>query len=133
MKKIYIDLETNRKLFLTSDLHFGHNNVLKFCNRPFADTKEMEQKLIENWNSVVTNEDYVFILGDVFWFNHGSDMKRVFSKLNGKRIYVLNGNHDDFSSYLEKYKQDRIEILDCDEVTLYLKGVTKKEYYYGKV
>ena len=81
MKKIYIDLETNRKLFLTSDLHFGHNNVLKFCNRPFADTKEMEKKLIENWNNVVTNEDYVFILGDVFWFNHGSDMKRVFSKL----------------------------------------------------
>lgn len=129
MKKIHIDLETNRKLFFTSDLHFGHSNVIKFCNRPFADTKEMGLKLVENWNSVVTNEDYAFILGDVFWFNHGSDMKKIFSKLNGKHIYILNGNHDDFSSYLEKYKQDRVTILDCDEVTLFVKGLHIKEYY----
>ena len=129
MKKVYIDLEQNRKLFFTSDLHFGHNNVIKFCNRPYTDTKEMEKALIDNWNSVVSNEDYAFMLGDVFWFNHSKETKRIFSKLNGKKIYVLQGNHDDFSSYLSKYQDERIEILDCDEVTLYVKGLQKKEYY----
>lgn len=129
MKKVYIDLETNRKLFFTSDLHFGHNNVIKFCNRPYTNTKEMEKALIDNWNSVVSNEDYAFILGDIFWFNHSKETKRIFGKLNGKKIYVLQGNHDDFSSYLSKYLDERIEILDCDEVTLYVKGLQQKEYY----
>ena len=140
MKKVYIDLEQNRKLFFTSDLHFGHENVIKFCNRPYTNAKEMRVKLIENWNSVVSNDDYAFILGDVFWFNHSKEMKRTFDKLNGKKIYVVPGNHDDFNSYLEKYgdaydylgfldQKARIQILTCDEVTLYVEGLQQKEYY----
>ena len=45
MEKIHIE---DKKIFFTSDLHFGHMNVIKFCNRPFADTREMKEKLINS-------------------------------------------------------------------------------------
>lgn len=46
-----------------SDLHFGHANILKFDNRPFRNTEEMETALIENWNSTVSAGDTTYILG----------------------------------------------------------------------
>ena len=53
------------KIFYISDLHFGHDNIIKYDNRPFKNTKEMEEKIIENWNNTVDNDDTVYILGDV--------------------------------------------------------------------
>ena len=53
-----------KNVFVTSDLHFYHNNIIKLCNRPYKDLEEMHIALINNWNSVVTNEDDVYILGD---------------------------------------------------------------------
>ena len=50
-----------------SDLHFGHANILKFDNRPFRNTEEMETALIENWNSTVSAGDITYILGDFCW------------------------------------------------------------------
>ena len=47
-----------------SDLHFGHANILKFDNRPFRNTEEMETSLIENWNNTVLAGDTTYILGD---------------------------------------------------------------------
>ena len=55
MDKVHITLQKNQKLFFTSDPHFGHNNILRFCHRPFQDMKHMCQSLIDNWNSVVGN------------------------------------------------------------------------------
>ena len=44
------------KLFFTSDHHFGHDNIIKFCNRPFEDVREMNQVLIERWNKKIKTE-----------------------------------------------------------------------------
>ena len=52
------------KIWFTSDLHFGHQNIIKFCNRPWETVEEMDKALIENWNSVVGENDIVFDLGD---------------------------------------------------------------------
>ena len=54
-------------VFVTSDLHFGHKNIIKYENRPFKDVEEMDQKLIENWNNKVGKDDTVYILGDFSW------------------------------------------------------------------
>lgn len=99
MQKLHIDLQEGQKIWFTSDLHFGHRNVLKFCNRPWEDEKLMGRGLIQNWNNTVGDNDIVFVLGDTFWFNDSHSIKRALSQLKGKDIYILPGNHDEFESY----------------------------------
>lgn len=79
-------------IWFTSDLHFGHKNIIKFCNRPWKTTEEMDEALITNWNSVVGEKDIVFDLGD-FAFATNSRWKELIQKLNGKHYLIL-GNHD---------------------------------------
>lgn len=86
--------------FYISDLHIGHQNILKFDNRPFFNLKEMELTIIENWNSAVSKNDEVYILGDMFW--HNEDAPNILSKLNGRKYLIL-GNHDRVNSNMEKY------------------------------
>lgn len=99
MQKLHIEISPGQKIWFTSDLHLGHRNVIRFCDRPFADEKEMGRGLIQNWNDTVGDNDIVFVLGDTFWFNDSHSIKRVLSQLKGKDIYILPGNHDDFESY----------------------------------
>ena len=78
-------------VFFTSDLHFGHTNIINLCQRPFKDTEEMDAALIENWNRKVKKNDVVYIVGDIIW-----DKKKVayyMEQLNGKKILIA-GNHD---------------------------------------
>ena len=88
------DKKMNENVWFTSDSHFYHANIIKYCNRPFASVEEMNEKLIENWNSVVGKDDLVWCLGD---FCLGPDQKKhipeLVSKLNG-RINLVLGNHD---------------------------------------
>ena len=56
--------------FFTSDTHFGHANIIKYCNRPFSSLEEMNSTIIRNWNEMVKPEDTVFFLGD-FCFKNG--------------------------------------------------------------
>jgi len=79
-------------IYFTSDLHFGHKNVIQHCNRPFSSVEEMDAKLIENWNKRVTSKDKdkVYVLGD-FSFKEPS---QYFNKLNGEKFLVY-GNHDE--------------------------------------
>lgn len=113
MEKFNIKLGLGQNIFFTSDLHFGHRNVINFCNRPYADIKEMSEKLIANWNAVVTNNDIVFVLGDTFWFNDSRTIKKVLERLNGKEIYILPGNHCDFDAY---HRVDDPRIHLCQDI-----------------
>lgn len=79
-------------IFVTADLHFGHNAILKYENRPFADTDIMDKKLIENWNSVVGKNDKTFVLGDVS-FHNKETTEHIIKQLNGRKILIM-GNHD---------------------------------------
>lgn len=91
MKEIGYKFDGN-KVFFTSDTHFGHENIIKFCNRPFLDVEEMNDTLIRNWNSVVSDTDTVFHLGD-FAFGGSSVWNDTLSCLNG-HIHLIIGNHD---------------------------------------
>lgn len=77
--------------YYTSDLHFGHANIIKFCDRPWKQVDEMDKALIENWNNRVTDADHIYHLGD-FSMNKGRFIKLV-EQLNGQKHFII-GNHD---------------------------------------
>ena len=81
------------KYHITADLHFGHKNVMKFCpkTRPWDTIEEMEDGLISHWNSTVSPDDVVFVLGDMF-FGSKEDISRILHKLNGEIVHLY-GNH----------------------------------------
>ena len=92
MIKIKYNKEESKHLFFTSDTHFDHSNIIKFCNRPYDTVEEMNNDLVERWNSKVAPDDIVFHLGD-FCFAGSAEWKKWRSKLNGT-IILIRGNHD---------------------------------------
>ena len=82
--------------YLTSDSHFFHSNIIKYCDRPFTDALEMNKALISNWNSTVTKNDRVWHLGDVCMCNKEKAIG-VLKQLNGHKI-LIKGNHDNHSN-----------------------------------
>lgn len=81
-----------QKIFFTADTHFGHENIMSFCKRPFKSIEEHDKALVDNWNSVVGSKDIVFHLGD-FAFGDRKFVSKIVSQLNGK-IWLILGNHD---------------------------------------
>ncbi len=77
--------------WFTSDHHFGHANIIKYCNRPFRDTNEMNEAMVTAWNRVVELDDLVYYLGD-FAMN-AELVSKIAPRLNGKKI-IIPGNHD---------------------------------------
>jgi calcineurin-like phosphoesterase family protein len=78
--------------FFTSDLHFGHKNIIEYCNRPWKTVDEMNYGLVQRWNQVVGDEDEVWILGDHAF--GGATFIRTFTMALRGRKHLLRGNHD---------------------------------------
>ena len=79
------------KIYYVADMHLGHENIIRLCNRPFKNADEMDEVLINNYNSIVTDEDDVYFIGD-FSFK-GKDPVFYLKKLKGKKHLIV-GNHD---------------------------------------
>ncbi len=78
--------------FFTADLHLGHSNCIRYCNRPFTDAAHMNKSIIDNWNSVVQHGDDVYIVGDVS-FSSLEETVAMLRSLKGRK-YLVAGNHD---------------------------------------
>jgi calcineurin-like phosphoesterase family protein len=100
------------KNFYISDTHFGHRNIIRYDNRPFASVEEMDSTLIKNWNSVVSSEDTVYILGDISWYQE-EETAKILAKLNGHKV-LIKGNHDRVGNNRSYYDRvtDYLEIKD---------------------
>ena len=81
------------KIFFTSDTHFGHANIIKYCDRPFIDANDMNEQLIANWNNVVSPDDVVYHLGD-FAFGNEKSVNAIMHRLNFAHMHFIKGNHD---------------------------------------
>lgn len=98
LAKIYIKImkpvvfKDPEKLYFTSDLHLGHGNIIKFCNRPFVDVNEMNNTIINNWNKVIKEDDLCFILGDFSMWGRQS-WENLLDRMLGRKILII-GNHD---------------------------------------
>ena len=80
------------KIYLTSDLHFGHEREFLYGPRNFASIQEHDEAVIERWNSLIQEDDDVYVLGDLMLNDneHGLECLR---RLNG-RLHLVRGNHD---------------------------------------
>ena len=81
------------KRYIVADLHFGHSNIIKYENRPFANVNEMDTSLIELWNSTVGKDDLVYVLGDFTISRRMELIKNLVEQLHGRKILIM-GNHD---------------------------------------
>jgi len=100
----------------TSDLHFGHSNVIEYCKRPYRSVSEMDRDLIERWNRVVSPKDYVVFLGD--WCLH----QRYFAtmaQLNFAHLFFVAGNHDRTNHLGNMLATDPDMMHLVDKVTIY--------------
>ena len=107
------------KLFFTSDTHWHHENIIKFCNRPWGDIRTHDSALIQNWNSVVPVSGVVFHLGDFAMTARIDYIKELVEQLNGT-IYLVMGNHD----YRNRFDREAIvkifggRVFDAVELTI---------------
>jgi len=79
-------------IWFTADTHFGHENIIKFMKRPFANVDEMDEAMIQTWNNTVQPKDTVYVLGD-FSFHNVEKTNYILNRLNGSRM-LIKGNHD---------------------------------------
>lgn len=108
--------------FFTADPHFGHKNIIEFCDRPFDDIADMNETLIDNWNNTVGLNDEVYMLGDICFGR--TDYVDVIPRLNG-RIFLVKGNHDKKTPQLPRdgfyqvYDYKEIKVWDYNVVMLH--------------
>ena len=81
------------RVLYTSDTHFFHEAMIGYSHRPFKNKEDMNNQLVDNWNSVVKPSDKVFHLGDFAMKCSQADWAEIRSRLNGQ-IYLILGNHD---------------------------------------
>lgn len=81
-------------IYYTADLHLGHANVIRHCDRPFTSADEMDATLIQNWNAKVHKNDTVYIVGD-FLFRAKKPAEDYLAELKGKKHLII-GNHDKY-------------------------------------
>lgn len=79
-------------LWWSADQHFGHKNIIQYCNRPFATVAEMDAAMVDRWNGVVGPDDTTVCVGD-FSFWDEPHTSHIMAALHGKKILVR-GNHD---------------------------------------
>jgi len=80
-------------IYFISDNHWGHKAIIHMQNRPFKHIMDMNNSMIDSWNSVVQPDDEVYYLGDLSYKLNGNLLSIILKKLNGK-IYLIKGNHD---------------------------------------
>jgi calcineurin-like phosphoesterase family protein len=110
-------------IFFTSDEHYHHKAMIGHCDRPFKDFNVMNNKLIENHNSVVGEKDTVYHLGDFVFplHNNTNKVSSILDKLNGKHHLIL-GNHDELKpfSYVNAGFLSVHTALEMDELAMWL-------------
>lgn len=105
--------------YFIADTHFGHENIIRMCERPFDNVEQMNQKIIENWNSKIKGNDHVHILGDMFF--RCAEPETILRVLKGKKHLIV-GNHDGWAKRqeLQKYFESIDNYLEFSDGQNYL-------------
>ena len=102
------------KLYFCSDSHYSHFNITKYCHRPFKSRSEMNNALIENWNTVVPEDGIVVHCGDFMLPHKTSDKEyvKIWKKINFKTLVLCRGNHDRIDCGTYVYEDKTVIVVD---------------------
>ncbi len=120
------------RIWITSDLHIGHNREFVYQDRGFNNIEEHDEKLVNNWNELIETEDMVYVLGDVMLkhdladddFSYGMSLLK---QLNGK-LTIIRGNHDSVGK-IERYKTCA-NVVRAGDAALYLEYPDIGRYHF---
>lgn len=87
-------------VYVMSDLHIGHKNVIDYDSRPFNSLDEMNESILEELCTKLKPEDTLIDLGDLFWSMNWNRCKEILDKIPARRFYKVLGNHDKVNLYL---------------------------------
>lgn len=100
---------SDRNVWVWSDMHFGHKNIIEFSERPFANLEEMQEHMIDNFNEYVGPNDISIWVGDVAFMND-NNTNELLARCNGYKILVI-GNHDFNHKKLRKLNFDETHLI----------------------
>jgi calcineurin-like phosphoesterase family protein len=115
-------------LFFTSDTHFFHKNIIKYCDRPFENRHEMNEALVTRWNEKVPKDGIIFHLGDVSLTAIPKVLNDLLHRLNGKK-YLVVGNHEKDVLGKDYIKQYWEGIYDIAEIYVKDEEISYKEQH----
>ena len=92
-------------IFFSSDPHYDHTNIIKYCGRTFSNVEAMNENLIEAWNRVVGYRDSVYFLGDLML---GENYSKFLRRLNGQ-IFILNNEYHHDKTWIKEAKKHEEE------------------------
>lgn len=109
------------RVWFTADFHLFHDNIIRYCNRPFENIWDMHETIIEGMNAHVTKSDELFILGDVSFYG-GEKVRKILEAINGRKHFIV-GNHDaknmggwsgwESVSHYKEIKREKQNIVLC--------------------
>lgn len=117
----------------TADPHIGHDNIIKHCNRPFASVEEMDETIVERWNSVVGKRDTVRVIGDLAFHCKFDYALSVVKRLNG-HIYLTPGNHEQLGLKLAFHAAFTVaplyEVIEIEGQTIFLNHYAQRSWWH---
>ncbi len=102
-------------IYYTADLHLGHLGIISMCQRPFRNLEEMHRTIIQNWNTRITPEDEVYIVGDVAYRCQMPDLETYLKQLPGHKHLII-GNHDRHNIKSEQFRAYFESIINYAEI-----------------
>ena len=103
-------------LYFIADPHFGHANIIRHCNRPFANVQAMDYALLTNWFRPWPDDD-LYILGDLMYYC--KDPQWYLERIHCARLHLIRGNHDPvWMSKVPDWESHFVEVADMATVTL---------------
>lgn len=99
----------DKNIWVISDTHFYHQNIIEYCNRPFKTAAEMNDYMVTMWNETVRDGDKVYHLGDVYMGHTNGEHERFLCSLKGQKRLIL-GNHDNGKDHVLQRVFKKIEV-----------------------
>lgn len=105
------------KSYFISDTHFGHENIIKYCNRPFDNVDQMNTVMVKEWHTQIPKDADVFYLGDVAMKMNPNRLKEILQILPGK-MYLIAGNHDKLILKRDDLRACFAAVCDIGEIVI---------------